>query len=138
VVGGAAGEILIGAGGGDEVAVAELVAADFEADRCVLQTRFMHLHPVVGLRRFDALEVGEAVYAIGNPRRLERTLSEGLLSGKRTGTDQRLLQTTAPISPGSSGGGLFDRQGNLLGITSSTLRGAQNVNFAVPAEDFWK
>jgi S1-C subfamily serine protease len=50
----------------------------------------------------------------------------------------RFLQTTAPISPGSSGGGLFDGRGNLVGVTSFTLKGAQNINFAIPAEDFWK
>jgi S1-C subfamily serine protease len=50
----------------------------------------------------------------------------------------RFLQTTAPISPGSSGGGLFDGSGNLVAITSMSLRGAQNINFAIPAEDFWK
>jgi S1-C subfamily serine protease len=49
-----------------------------------------------------------------------------------------MLQTTAPISPGSSGGGLFDERGNLVGITTSSLRSAQSVNFAIPAEDFWQ
>lgn len=48
----------------------------------------------------------------------------------------RLIQTTAPISPGSSGGGLFDAKGNLIAITAFFLKGSQNLNFAVAAEDF--
>ena len=57
---------------------------------------------------------------------------------KRVIDVRRYLQTTAAISPGSSGGGLFDASGNLVGITTMTLRGTQNINFAIPAEDFWK
>ena len=135
----AAGEDLyIGASPAETVERAELVAVDYVADRCVVGVRDMLLHPVAGVRRYDTLEVGETVYAIGNPRSMERTLSNGLISGKRTIEGDRYVQTTAPISPGSSGGGLFDGQGNLVAITSMSLRGAQNINFAIPAEDFWK
>jgi hypothetical protein len=49
----------------------------------------------------------------------------------------RYVQTSAPISPGSSGGGLFDERGNLLGITSFKIDDAENLNFAIAAEDFW-
>jgi S1-C subfamily serine protease len=45
------------------------------------------------------------------------------------------IQTTAAISPGSSGGGLFDQAGRLIGITTSSIRGAQNLNFAIPVSD---
>jgi serine protease Do len=133
----AAEEIYIGTGG-ESIEQARLVAANYEADRCVLEVRKMDLRPVAGIRAFDALEVGETVYAIGNPLRLDRTLSDGLLSAKRSMAELRYLQTTAPISPGSSGGGLFDSRGNLIGVTTFTLKGAQNINFAIPAEDFWK
>ena len=92
----------------------------------------------LGLPLSGTLEIGETVYAIGNPQRLELTVSDGLLSGKRSAGELRLVQTTAPISPGSSGGGLFDSRGNLVGITTSTRRDAQNINFAIPAEDFWR
>jgi len=138
VLEGAGEDIYLGAGETGEVEKARLVGANYEADRCVISVSRMDLHPVPGVRRFDAVEVGESVYAIGNPLKLDRTLSEGLLSGKRTKGEQRYLQTTAPISPGSSGGGLFDTRGNLIGITSFTLRGAQSLNFAIPAEDYWK
>jgi serine protease Do len=131
-------EIYMGEAGAESAVQAGLVAANYEADRCVLEVHGMDLRPVAGIRAFDALEVGETVYAIGNPRHMDRTLSDGLLSAKRTIGEERYLQTTAPISPGSSGGGLFDARGNLIGVTAFTLKGAQNINFAIPAEDFWK
>src|SRR5450631_649323 len=121
-----------------EAAEAELVAVDFDADRCVVKTHSLTLNPVSGIRRYDSLEVGEAVFAVGNPRGMERTLSEGLISGMRSRDDARLIQFTAAISPGSSGGGLFDVHGNLVAITSYSLKGAQGINFAIPAEDFWR
>jgi serine protease Do len=138
VVEAAGEEIYIGAGGSDGLEQAKLVGANYESDRCVLGVRSMELRPIAGVRNFDSLEVGETVYAIGNPLRLERTLSDGLVSAKRSIGELRYLQTTAPISPGSSGGGLFDGRGNLVGVTTFTLKGAQNINFAIPAEDFWK
>lgn len=131
-------ELYIGVDGRDKIVKAEVVALDYAADRCVVSQSEARLHPVAGVRRYDSLEIGETVYAIGNPARLERTLSDGLLSGKRVIDDMRYLQTTAPISHGSSGGGLFDSRGNLLGITTMSFRGTQNINFAIPAEDFWK
>lgn len=138
VVEAAGEEIYVGAGGSDAVEQAKLVAANYEADRCVIAVQSMDLQAVAGIRGFDTLEVGETVYAIGNPLRLDRTLSDGLLSAKRVISERHYLQTSAPISPGSSGGGLFDAYGNLIGVTTFTLRGAQNINFAIPAEDFWK
>jgi serine protease Do len=131
-------EVYIGIEGADKFVKAEVIAQDYAMDRCVVGEREVRLHPVAGVRRYDSLEVGETVYAIGNPARLERTLSNGLLSGKRVIEDRRYLQTTAAISHGSSGGGLFDTRGNLVGITTMTLRGTQNINFAIPAEDFWR
>ena len=138
VVGAAGPELYVGVDGPDKLVRGEVVAQNYAGDRCVLAESEVRLHPVAGVRRYDSLEVGETVYAIGNPARLERTLSNGLLSGKRVIEDVRFLQTTAPISPGSSGGGLFDVRGNLVGITTMTLRGTQNINFAIPAEDFWR
>jgi Trypsin-like peptidase domain len=111
---------------------------DVDADRCVIRSRTLSLHAVKGIRRYDSLEVGETVYTIGNPRRLERTLANGLVSGKRELEGERWIQFTAPISRGSSGGGLFDAQGNLIGITSLSVRDAQGINFAIPAEEFWR
>jgi S1-C subfamily serine protease len=64
-----------------------------------------------------------------------------VLSGLREVDARRFVQTTAPISPGSSGGGLFDRWGNLVGVTTMILVGSDRVNqalnFAIPADSFW-
>lgn len=88
----------------------------------------------VALRRSNDLVVGERVYAIGSPRGFEQTLSEGLVSGLRPEQRARVVQTSAPISPGSSGGGLFDEAGRLVGITTWQRLDGQNLNFANPVE----
>lgn len=80
------------------------------------------------------LEVGDPVYAVGAPQGLEMSLSNGLVSGFREYKSSEYIQTTAPISSGSSGGGLFDAQGRLVGITTLYHKDGQALNFAVPAE----
>jgi len=90
--------------------------------------------PPVSLRASPSPAVGERVYAIGTPEGLELTLSEGIISGLREFENGHAIQTSAAISPGSSGGGLFDAQGRLVGITTFFLDEGQNLNFALPAE----
>jgi S1-C subfamily serine protease len=61
-----------------------------------------------------------------------------MVSGLRDQHDQHMVQHSAPIFPGSSGGGLFDAQGNLVGITNAAGAGQfANLNFAIAADDFW-
>jgi S1-C subfamily serine protease len=116
---------------------ARAVRVDDRSDRCILESTAAYLEPVKGVRRFSDLTVGEKVYTVGAPSGLERTLGEGIISGLRENKGSRLVQFTAPISRGSSGGGLFDSRGNLIGITTFLLQEAQNLNFAVAAEQFW-
>jgi len=80
----------------------------------------------------DSLRVGQKVVAVGNPLGLRATVSDGIVSGLRDFNGRKLIQTTAPISPGSSGGGLFDLEGRLVGITTACVEGGQNLNLAVP------
>lgn len=82
----------------------------------------------------NSMKVGQKVFALGNPLSLSATFSDGLISGLRKQGGIVAIQTTAPISPGSSGGGLFDHSGKLLGITTFTLIRGQSLNFALPAE----
>jgi TonB family protein len=118
-------------------APAYLHFSDKARDLCQLQaaqaTSFTR--PVRAIMAMSDLRVGQRVYAIGAPRGLEVTLSDGLISGLRhsAGGSVQLIQTTAPVSPGSSGGGLFDQDGRLVGITTFILKESQNLNFAVPA-----
>ncbi len=81
----------------------------------------------------DSTYMGETVFVIGHPEGLSFALSSGIVA--RLGNDQ-LVQITAPISPGNSGGPVYDQHGTLLGIVSSMLdpRESQNVNFAVRSD----
>ncbi|HQF42559.1 MAG TPA: serine protease [Ignavibacteriaceae bacterium] len=77
-------------------------------------------------------KAGQRVIAIGNPLGLEKTVSDGLISGiRRLQNGVELIQTSVPISPGSSGGILLDEYGFIIGITTSTIIGGQNINFAI-------
>jgi serine protease Do len=120
---------------------AKLEHADAPRDLCQLSVEGFATTPA-RLGSVANLKVGQKVYAIGNPRGLEVTLSEGLVSGLRgelqgLSLDQggsNVIQTTAPISPGSSGGGLFDTEGRLIGITTAHRRDSQNINIALPVD----
>jgi S1-C subfamily serine protease len=90
----------------------------------------------VTVRPYDDIKVGERAITIGTPQGLELTAAEGIVSSKRLYNQTRVVQTSAPISQGSSGGGLFDARGHLLGITTFYFRGGQNLNFAVAAEEY--
>lgn len=82
----------------------------------------------------DTVDVGSRVYAIGNPLGLEGTFSEGIISGVRTFDEFSLLQITAPISPGSSGGPIVNDKGQLVGVAVATFMEGQNLNFAIPGK----
>jgi len=100
--------------------------------------------PAIQVGSTASLRVGEKVLAIGAPHGFdlgaELTLSEGLISSlRRNGGSFPIIQTSAPISPGSSGGALLDDQGTLIGIPTAGHATGQNLNFAVPidwARDF--
>jgi S1-C subfamily serine protease len=119
---------------------ANVVSANAEADRCVLSVGSGSdpLSKWVRVRPYADVKVGERVFTVGAPRGLELSLAEGIISSKRALDTVRLFQTSAPISPGSSGGGLFDSQGNLVGITTFMVKDAQNLNFAIAAEEYAK
>ena len=121
---------------------ARLERADPKTDRCVIRVSGADFTPIASVRSSDSLEIGETVYTLGSPVGLELTLSNGIVSGRREEGGRRFVQTTAPISPGSSGGGLFDARGNLIGITTLAIVGRerlnQALNFAIAAEAFWQ
>jgi hypothetical protein len=78
-------------------------------------------------------KVGDPVFAVGNPRGLEGTLSEGIVSAIRPVGADAVLQISAPISPGSSGGPVLDGSARVIGVAAATLKGGQNLNFAIPS-----
>lgn len=113
---------------------ASLKYKDIERDLCMLATeREVAAQPVV-ISTSTQLERGKAVYAVGAPLGLELTISDGIVSGLRKAVGGFIIQTSAATSPGSSGGGLFDDSGRLVGITTYQYAKGQNLNFAVPAE----
>jgi hypothetical protein len=92
---------------------------------------------VVTLGNSDRVQVGEEIVAIGSPLSLESTVSSGIVSGIRNIEEEggEFLQITAPISPGSSGGPVFNMLGEVVGITTLYLKNGENLNFAIPIND---
>lgn len=102
-------------------------------DRDVCQIRVPQLNAPRAVLGTARLRVGQRVYAIGAPEGLELTFSEGIVSSLRDFEGSQYIQTSAAISQGSSGGGLFDVEGRLVGITAFFISEGQNLNFALPA-----
>jgi thioredoxin-like negative regulator of GroEL len=119
-------------GGGKQFVPATLWGSDEDKDICLLEARGLAAKPAQ-LGQAVHLKVGEPVYAVGAPRGLELSLSDSIVSQLRGGPPP-LIQTTAAISPGSSGGGLFNAEGRLVGFTTLYIEGGQNLNFAMPVE----
>jgi tetratricopeptide (TPR) repeat protein len=113
--------------------LATLRDTDWDRDVCTLNVSGIKA-PAVVMGSTSRLKVGARVYAIGAPQGLELTLSEGIISSLRPVEDGQYLQISAPISPGSSGGGLFDEEGRLIGLPTFYLTEGQQLNFVVPVE----
>jgi S1-C subfamily serine protease len=95
--------------------------------------------PTVALGDSDAIRVGEAVAAIGNPFGLEQTLTRGVVSGinkllsdPALNVTLALIQTDAAVNPGNSGGPLLNQCGEVIGINTAALSDAENIGFAIP------
>ncbi len=118
-----------------------------DIDICLIKTPVLSLQPVQAIKYFGDVREGDRVYSLGNPRGLQFTFADGIVSGVRPASTLRhedfgvvyadLVQTTAPISHGSSGGGLFGEDGNLIGITQSADEKGENLNFAIAADVLW-
>ncbi len=111
------------------------VRTDEQHDLALLYLEAQKL-PAVALGNSENLLVGERVVAIGHPQGLVNSVSEGIVSAFReTKSGRKIIQTTAAVSPGSSGGPLFNQNGEVIGIVVSTLRSGQSLNFAIPVND---
>ncbi len=128
------GSVASGAVKNGRVYMFTLLSRNEAADICVYRTKET-LTPVMRIRPSREIKIGERVFAIGSPEGFENTLSEGIVSGIREVLGVTYIQTTAPIAHGSSGGGLFDEQGRLVGITSLGNEGMGNLNFAISADE---
>jgi hypothetical protein len=120
----------------DDVAIAD---TDERKDLALLKIKAAGLSALT-LADLSDLRVGTTVYVLGAPLGLEGSLSQGLVSALRPATEInaklegfRVIQFTAPVSAGSSGGPLIDETGRVVGLVSATLPAGQNVNIAIPA-----
>lgn len=103
------------------------------ADHDIAIIKINKISNSVNLGRDETLLVGEKIVVIGNPEGLEGTVSEGIISGFRElSGDFRIIQITAPVSLGSSGGPLFNSKGEVVGVATASIVSGQNLNFALP------
>ena len=114
--------------------VTKILCYSKEQDIAILQlAKDTGLQPLT-LGDSSIIKKGETVVAIGSPLGIKNTVSTGNLSGRLMDTSMDVLQFTAPISSGSSGGALFDDNGNVIGITFASIIDGQNINLAIPIE----
>lgn len=116
---------------GDSYDDIRIIDVDEKKDLLLLKIKAVDLSAVT-LGNSESVSIGDRVVMISNPRGLDRTVSEGVISAIRDQGGYRLFQTTAPASPGSSGGGLFNTRGELVAITSAKLTDGENLNFCIP------
>ncbi len=109
-----------------------VVDVDALKDIALIRVDDRGLKPVK-LGNSNRVEIGERVVTIGNPLGLENSVADGLISSVRNSEEGfSLLQISVPLSKGSSGGPLFNLQGEVIGITTASFLEGQNLNFAVP------
>eukprot|EP00434_Breviolum_minutum_P025103 symbB.v1.2.022176.t1/scaffold1915.1/size133927/4 len=131
-----------------EVLKGELVGSDPFTDTAVIRImspptkRLVPMHPLP-IGESAALEVGQSVYAIGNPFGLDHSMSKGIISGKSRTLDigerpiQGCIQTDASINPGNSGGPLLDAAGRVIGVNTAILTASgtsAGVGLAIPVD----
>ncbi len=113
----------------------ELIAVNNHLDLALLLLKHPNNKPFdfSVLENAENIEVGETVFAIGNPLGLERSMSQGVISTKQRSFDGlTYIQTDAAINPGNSGGPLFNTRGEVVGITNMGITSAESLNFAIP------
>ena len=109
-----------------------VTATDKTNDLALLKVTVSGINPLP-LGNSSDVKIGETIYVAGNPKGLEGTFSNGIISSRRDPYTKERLQMTAPISPGSSGGPVLNSKGEVIGVSFMTLVGGQNLNFAIPS-----
>ena len=115
----------------------DILAIDKDNDLALLKVSASSgIKPLRLINDSETVRIGETVFVVGNPERLEGTLSDGIISNLPTlEHNNKRLQMTAPISPGSSGGPVLNGKGEVIGVAAGSRQalGAQNLNFAIPS-----
>lgn len=118
----------------------EIVGMDTKTDIAVIRISTKGIENfekrLAKLGNSDELKVGQLVFAIGNPYGLERTVTMGVISALRRSIGitqyENFIQTDAAINPGNSGGPLVNIEGEVIGINTAIIAGAQGLGFAIP------
>jgi tetratricopeptide (TPR) repeat protein len=124
--------------------VNQIIYKDSSKDFAILKIEASASLPTVKLGDSEKIKQGQKIYLIGSPKGYENTISDGLVSGIRENyivqyqgvsykvNLKKVIQISAPMSGGSSGGAVFNEQGEVIGITTFSAIEGQNLNFAVP------
>jgi S1-C subfamily serine protease len=119
--------------------VTEVLALDAKSDLAILVgATLFHVSPTerdlpeLKLSR-QIPDIGERIFVIGNPHGLTQSFSDGIVSARRSFEGAPVIQITAPISPGSSGGPVLNSLGEVVGVASFFIQGGENLNFAISA-----
>ncbi len=115
----------------------ELIAENTDIDLALLHVEMDDASTPVTLGDSDGVTVGEQVVVIGNPLGLEHTLTDGLVSSRRLYKGKKFIQMSAPVSPGNSGGPVFNQYGDVVGVTvAKVMMGlGENLNLAIPVNE---
>lgn len=117
-------------GSGGRHRVDGYLAVDSVADLVLLQVSTLRPTPLPLAQ--PGLQPGQRLFVMGSPKGLPATISDGIVSGLRNFGGRELIQMTAPVSPGSSGGPVLNEQGAVIGVAVLSRTDGQNLNFAVP------
>lgn len=122
--------------------VLKVLSVDETGDLALLQTESLDSKVKPLALANSSPREGDKIIVVGNPLGLEGSISDGIVSAFRTTRDLgKLIQITAPISPGSSGSPVINTNGEVIGVATLNLEGGQNLNFAISSErliSLWK
>ena len=120
--------------------LAHLIHDDHSKDKCFIRSLFFELRPVPSIQNYSRIRRGEDAFTIGAPLGINRSLGRGVVFRGSQQNGINWIDATAPVEPGSSGGGLFDAKGNLLGITTIkvTTYSGRSYSKSIAAADFWQ
>ncbi len=115
-----------------KIPIKRIVSFDIDHDLAIVEIDTTTIPPLEIAEA--SLEVGDKIYVCGNPLGLTGTFSDGIISANRTLEEKEVIQVTAPISHGSSGGPVVNESGKVIGVIFSTIQQGQNLNFVIPSK----
>jgi S1-C subfamily serine protease len=125
---------------GSDLFPAILIHDDKSKDKCFIRSLTLEVRPVPNVQNYSNIRKGIKAYTIGAPLGHNRSIGEGAVFNGHQLNGVRWIDATAQVEPGSSGGGLFDTKGNLLGITTLKITTHSGLKYSssIAAEDFWR